>query len=430
MAADRPAPRAEDAVSGARQVIVMVTTSYPRFPGDTVGTFMEPIAHGLAARGHDVHVVLPWHPLLRRGASEGRVHFHPFTYGPTDRLAVFGYAGALKADVALRPAAVAVAPLALAAGWRMVRRVARAHEATIVHGHWIVPGGAIAAAARGSRPLVVSLHGSDVYLAERHALAARAARWAFDRAARITACSDDLRERAIALGASRERSETLPYGVDASRFAPDPRGRASRRQALGLDADDLLLFTAGRFVRKKGFEYLIDAMPAIVAAHPRTMLAIGGRGDLEPELRRRARDRGIPEKVRFLGVLTQSDVGACLSAADLVVVPSVRDDRGNVDGLPNFVLEGLASGTAVVTTTAGGIGSVVRDGVTAAVVRERDATGLAATVGALLDDPARRASLGRAARQEALRDRTWDGYAERLERVYAAAQAAGSLPLD
>jgi glycosyltransferase involved in cell wall biosynthesis len=415
-------------VNGAREVVVMVTTSYPRFAGDTVGTFMEPIAQGLAARGHEVHLVLPWHPRLRRAEHEGRIHFHPFKYAPADRLNVFGYAGALKADVALRPSAVAVAPIALAAGWRMATRIARMHEATVVHGHWVIPGGAIAAAAAGPRPLVISLHGSDVYVAERHAIAGRVARWAFGRAHRVTACSDDLRERAIALGANRDRAETLPYGVDAARFAPDARVRAVRRRALGLNPNDTLLFTAGRFVRKKGFEYLVDALPSIAAAYPRTTLAIAGGGDLDAELRQRARDRGVADRIRFLGVLSQSDVADFLIAADLIIVPSVRDDRGNVDGLPNFVLEGLASGTAVVTTAAGGIGAVVRDGVTAAIIGERDAEGLRAAVHALLADPARRAAIGEAARQEALALRGWDRYAEHLERVYAAARAEIALP--
>ncbi len=45
-----------------RHVVVMVATSYPRFPGDGVGSFMEPIAKGVAARGHEVHLVAPWHP--------------------------------------------------------------------------------------------------------------------------------------------------------------------------------------------------------------------------------------------------------------------------------------------------------------------------------------------------------------------------------
>ena len=47
----------------------MVTTSYPRFPGDSVGTFMEPIATSVAARGHEVHVVAPWHPLDHAAAG-------------------------------------------------------------------------------------------------------------------------------------------------------------------------------------------------------------------------------------------------------------------------------------------------------------------------------------------------------------------------
>ena len=60
----------------------MVTTSYPRFPGDSVGTFMEPIAKSVAARGHEVHVVAPWHPLVTRSGTEDGVTFHFYKYAP------------------------------------------------------------------------------------------------------------------------------------------------------------------------------------------------------------------------------------------------------------------------------------------------------------------------------------------------------------
>src|SRR5512146_461867 len=105
------------------QVVVMISSSYPRFQGDTVGTFMEPIARGVAARGHEVHLVLPWHPRLERGAVEHGVHFHPFHYAPTRGLHLFGYAGALREDVRVRGAALAVAPLAVASGVLAARRV-------------------------------------------------------------------------------------------------------------------------------------------------------------------------------------------------------------------------------------------------------------------------------------------------------------------
>ena len=100
------------------ETVVMVATSYPRFAGDIHGTFMEPIARGLAARGHAVHVVLPWHPKLDRPLEGGGVTLHPFRYAPHPSLNVFGYAEGLKADVALRWTAWASAPLGLLAGHR------------------------------------------------------------------------------------------------------------------------------------------------------------------------------------------------------------------------------------------------------------------------------------------------------------------------
>src|SRR5688572_28179294 len=111
-----------------REVVVMVTSSYPRYPGDGVGSFMEPIAKGVAALGHEVHLVAPWHPAITRGREEDGVAFHFFRYAPTRALNVFGYASGLRADTELRAAAWAVAPLALAAGWFKAWRVATRSE--------------------------------------------------------------------------------------------------------------------------------------------------------------------------------------------------------------------------------------------------------------------------------------------------------------
>ncbi len=412
------------------QRVVMITSSYPRFPGDTVGTFLEPVAHGIAALGHDMHVVLPWHPRLVRPSREGNVHFHPFRYAPARPLNVFGYADALKADVRLRVAAVAAAPLAFAAAWRMARRVARDIRATIVHAHWVIPCGVVGAAVSGRSPLVISLHGSDVFVAERHAAIGMAARAAFSRSDWVTACSDDLRLRAIRLGAPAERSETVPYGVDPERFRPDPAVRARRRRQLGLDARHLLVFAAGRLVRKKGFEYLIEAMSQIAARCPDAVLAIAGGGDLESELRARAAACGVADRVTFAGLLKQDEVGEFLAAADVAVVPSVRDDSGNVDGLPNVVMEALASGTPLVATTAGGIPAVARNGENAILVGERDPAALAGAIGALLDSCALRTRIGETARRDVIERHSWMHVARRFERCYLEAQRHAAATRD
>jgi glycosyltransferase involved in cell wall biosynthesis len=404
------------------QRVVMITSSYPRFPGDTVGTFLEPIAHGVARLGHEVHVVLPWHPRLARPAREGDVYFHPFRYAPVARLNVFGYAEALRADVSLRLAATASAPLALASAWHTARRVARDVRATVVHAHWVIPGGAVGAALPRRYPLVVSLHGSDVFVAERHAVIGRVARAVFRRCDWVTACSDDLRRRALALHAPADRSETVPYGVDAERFRPNAEARARWRATLGLRPDQRLVAAAGRLVRKKGFEYLIDAMGEIGQCWPDAVLAIGGAGDLQEELERRAATCGAGGRVVFTGVLKQDQVAELLAAADVVAVPSVHDDAGNVDGLPNVVMEALASGTPLVATTAGGIAAVAREGENALLVDERDPAALARAIGLLLGNEALRRRIGDAARRDMIERHSWEWVARRFEACYLSAQ--------
>ena len=405
----------------SRYTVVIATSSYPRFPGDLTGTAVEPIARGVAARGHAVHVVAPWHPLVRRGAVEDGIHYHFYRYAPVPALNVFGYAGALRADVSMKWAAYAAAPLAFVAGVRLVRRVVRKHRATLIHAHWAIPSGAIAAAAADDLPLVISLHGSDLFVAERNRLAGWAARRAFRRADRVTGCSADLRDRAVALGADDGRAETLLHGVDADRFTPSAETRARVRAGHGIGADDPVVFAVGRLVRKKGFEYLIDAVASLAPRHARLRLVIAGGGDLDGELHERAAARGVTDHVMFLGSVAHGAVADWLAAADISAAPSVVDDAGNVDGLPNTVLEALASATPVVATLAGGIGAVAVDGETALIVPERDSEALAHAIETLVQDPALGGRIGQTARQRMQTEQTWARVAQRFEEAYALA---------
>ena len=398
--------------------IVMVASSYPRFEGDSVGSFMEPIARSVAARGHEVHLVAPWHPRWDRPKVDRGVHFHLFHYAPMQALNTFGYAEGMRADVRLRASAVAVAPLAVVAGWFKALRVAQKKRATIMHAHWVIPGGVIGAAAAGAVPLVISIHGSDVFVAERHTLARLAARAAFKRSRWVTACSEDLRSRAVAIGADNQRSNVIPYGVDSERFKPSADARARGRALLRVADNVPVVVAVGRLVKKKGFEYLIDAAATVKARLPQFRVAIAGSGDLDASLRARAQAAGIEDSVQFLGVVSHEVVPLLLAAADVVVAPSVHDDAGNVDGLPNTVMEMMASGTPLVATPAGGIGSVALHQVTALVVPERDVPALAFAIETLLRDRSAATLIGTQAREFVCRHHSWARVAEDFEAVY------------
>jgi glycosyltransferase involved in cell wall biosynthesis len=402
-----------------RHVVVMVTSSYPRFPGDGVGSFIEPIAKHVAALDHEVHIVAPWHPAITRGRTEDGVFFHFYRYALTPSMNVFGYAEGLKADTHLRLAAWAAAPAALAAGWFKAWRVATKRHATMMHAHWVIPGGVTAALAAGRLPLAVSLHGSDVYVAERHRAVGIAAGRVFDRAGYVSACSDDLARRALALGARPEQVETVPYGVDVQRFAPLGPERTPVRQAV-IGNHGPLIFTAGRLVRKKGFEVLIDSAAALKSEWPNLRVVIAGEGDLRDELL--ARVRPLAGTVQLIGNQSQDEIARLAAAADVVAVPSVRDDEGNVDGLPNFALEALATGTPVVASRVGGLPGVIEDGVTGRLVDDRHAPGLAAAIGDLLRAPEAGARMGQAARDRVSREFGWDRVARTLVAGYERAR--------
>jgi glycosyltransferase involved in cell wall biosynthesis len=155
----------------------------------------------------------------------------------------------------------------------------------------------------------------------------------------------------------------------------------------------------------------------------RPVLAIAGAGDLDGELRAHASNAGVADRVVFLGNLAQDEVGRWFAAADVIAAPSVRDDSGNVDGLPNTVLEALASATPLVTTAAGGIGSVVTDGRSGLIVPERDPAGLARAMDRLLDDRSAAARIGAAGRALVEERFGWTRVAERLSDAYDRALA-------
>jgi len=397
--------------------VLMVTSSYPKFAGDVTAPFVESIARSVAERDDAVDVVLPHHPDLRRGSGEP-VRFFPYRYAPVERWNLWGYAQSLRADVRVRPAAWLLAP---AAAWALRSAVSerlRERRYDVVHVHWVVPNAALVQdIVRAHRaPLVISLHGSDVFLAERLSPARALAGRALRAAGAVTACSGDLRARAIRLGAAPERTRTVAYGVDAAAFSPDLPS-AGARARFGVADGALMILALGRLVEKKGFGSLVQASAHVPGAH----VVIAGDGDLRSDLESQARAIGAP--VTFAGALDRDGVAQALAAADVVAVPSVVDRAGNVDGLPNALLEALASGRAVVATRVAGIPDVVEDDVNGLLVPPDDPPALAAALRRLAAEPETRARLGREARRRAEGRLSWRSAGRAFEECYAQAAA-------
>jgi glycosyltransferase involved in cell wall biosynthesis len=400
--------------------VLMLTSSYPKFRGDTTAPFIESIATHIAAQGVEVHVVLPEHRELRRAPLEDGVHFHPYRYAPRKKWTTWGYAESLASDVRIKRGMYALAPLAMVSSLRTVFQLTAREAFDVVHAHWVIPNAppAALAARRRHLPLVVSMHGSDVFVAEKLRAAGAAARWSFQRAAWITACSDELMNRALALGADEAKSSLVPYGADAKAFHVDPARAQRVRAALDVGASDPVILAVGRMVEKKGFEFLLAAMPQVLAVVPNARLVFAGYGDLESALVEQARALGLEPHVRFAGRIPRGQIPAYFAAADVVVVPSVRDAAGNVDGLPNVTLEAMAAGKPVVASNIAGFPDVICDGVSGLLVPEKDPGALAQAIISLACDAELRKRMGAAGQAQVHDALNWDKVARRFVEGY------------
>jgi len=364
---------------------------------------------------------LPHHREFRHETIERGVELRTFRYAPHPSWALWGYAEALQADVGLRRRALYVTPFALIASTWSLWRQAREFHPDVIHGHWVLPNGlpAMIVAWLCKVPLVISMHGSDVAMAERTSLYRRIAGWIFGQTRFATACSGDLHQRALALGADPATTITLPYGVAASEFRPDMYDRSWIAQRFGIAATAPLVVAVGRFVTKKGFHHLLRTLPVLRASNPQVRLLLAGYGDLHDEYVAIIDALGVADMVVMPGQLLRDEVARVIASADVYCVPSVHDELGNVDGLPNALLEGMAAGRAIVASAVAGIPDVITDGVQGLLVPEGDEPRLAQAIVSILSNRAYADRLGMAARAQVSDALTWSRVTARLVAGYA-----------
>jgi glycosyltransferase involved in cell wall biosynthesis len=398
--------------------LLFLTQTYPRFEGDTAGPFIRDLALGLVRGGDRVTVLAPHAEGVPARWEEAGVTVETFRYAP-ERHEVLGYGRSLEADEKVKGRAAVAAPLYALAARRAVARRLGARRFDLGHAPGILPNGVVVAGLRGA-PLAIGLHGSDVFLAEK--LGVRTfARWALGRARLLTGCSPELVDRVRALGFPAERSRVIPYGVDVKTFSPDPARRSLWRDRLGIPTGAPLLLGLGRMATKKGFQVLIEILPALLGEHPELRVVLAGGGDLLDRFREAARPWA--GRVFFPGPVLRDTLPDLFRAADLFTLPAVHDAKGNVDGLPNVILEAMASGLPVVASGISGIPLAVEEGKTGSLVPEKDPAALLAALRRLLADPDGAKAMGERGRRKAESELTWDAVAARYREGYVAALA-------
>lgn len=379
--------------------VLFVAHSYPRWSGDLAGSFLHRLAVALGEQDVAVRVLAPSATELAPSETIDGIPVERFRYAPR-AWETLAYTGAMAEQArGSWPGRLAMAGL-IAAGGHATRRTVAAWRPDVVHAHWWFPGALSAAlpAVRRGRPLVVTMHGSDVRLAAKVAPARALFARVVARAAAVTAVSSWLADRARAM-APGLACEVAPMPVAVDRFVP-PADHARRAG---------LLFV-GRLSEQKGVHLLLDALARMASS---ASLTVVGSGPEEARLRARAAQLGIGSRVRWLPSQPQEALGALYGAAVALVVPSREEGLGLV------AVEAHLCGTPVVAFDSGGLRDVVHDGVDGRLVPADDVVALAAALDALHGAPDVAARLGAAGRARALADFAPAAVAARYRALYA-----------
>ena len=264
--------------------------------------------------------------------------------------------------------------LLVAAHWARARRRA-GERVSHIHSQWIHSAGTVAmyAAWLLDVPFSFTGHAADLFR-ERCALEDKI------RRARFIVCISEFHRRFYLEHGARPEQLVIVYcGIDLSWFYP--------RAGDGVPQRPFRILSSGRLVEKKGFSILIDACRILAERGERFECVIGGDGELESALRAQVERLGLDKHVRLTGkALVQEKIVEFMHEGDMYALPCVWASDGDVDGLPQMLMEAMACGLPGVSTRLVGIPDLIRDGVTGLLVEPNDPAGLADAIARLMHD--------------------------------------------
>ena len=374
---------ASDGRSRRRRVLV-VTSNFPRWEGDSVTPFVLNMCEELCRNDWDVDVLAPHGPGAAKSENINGVEVDRFRYLWPESAQTVCYGGGALINLRKQRSNWFKIPALLACETGAMARRLITRKYDIVHAHWILPQGFVAGILRNFKrvPLVVSIHGSDVF-ALSHPILRSFKQVTLWRADAITANSSATESAARKLSPNiGTKLRRIPTG-----FVPKVAKNAKAVRHRFRRGDGPLVLFVGRLVEEKGVDDLIRAVSMLKDTLPSLTALIVGDGQDRGMLTELVKEQGVEDRIDFVGWVDRNEIADYYAASDIFAGPSKPSQEGGVEAQGLTFAESLFSRVPVIAGRCGGIPDIVRHEETGLLVTPSDARELACAIERLHANP-------------------------------------------
>jgi len=393
--------------------ILVLTSTFPRWENDTEPAFIFELSRRLSDK-FEITVLSPRAPgsKKREDMAGLRVVRFPYFFSQWGKLAMHG--GGILNQLKTNPAYYLMVLFFLLGQLLAIIRLVRNERFDLIHAHWLVSQGFIAAFSllitRQKIPLLCTSHGGDLFALKGKGLQ-RLKRWVMDKSAALTVVSKAMKKTVVDMGILPDKVEVIPMGVDLKGlFTPDPR--------VPRKTDELLF--VGRLVEKKGVQFLLEAMPAVLKKHSTVRLILAGSGPMEQELRQQAQRLQISDRVSFLGMVSQTELPAMYRKATLAIFPFIVAKSGDQEGFGLVQVEAMGCECPIIAGDLPAIHDIVIHEENGLIVESGNIRALADAIIQTLDDKDLRLKLAEKARMQVMERFDWEVIAGKYGKIYQA----------
>lgn len=403
--------RAMDDRLPSRPHVLVMTSTFPRWAGDTEPAFVFELSRRLASK-FDITVLAPRAPgSSKREIIAGlKIIRFPYFFQRWENLAM--HSGGILNKLKTSPINYLLVPFFFLGQLLTLIRLLHSEDFALIHAHWLIPQGFIAILGRYLTrrwiPLLCTSHGGDLFALKGYALQ-HLKRWIITCSQALTVVSVAMLKKVIEMGISPHKVRVISMGVDL-------RHHYILDHSVNRNTNELLF--VGRLVEKKGVRILLEAMPEVIKRYSNSRLLIAGSGPLEAELRKITRQLGLSYKVNFLGMVPQSQLPVLYQRAAIAIFPFLVAESGDQEGLGLVQIEAMGCGCPVIAGNVPAVHDTVIHEKTGLLVPYGDSGELAKSVIRMLDDPELRLRLATEARMRALKKFDWEIIANSYAKTY------------